>query len=143
MVVPPDLDRRVRERADGRCEYCRLPQAAYVLHFQIDHIVARQHRGRTLLGNLALACGRCNRSKGPNISGIDVETHELVRLFHPRRDRWAEHFRWRGPRLVGLTSTGRATIHVLAINHPSALKLRRELMEARIFPKDSAQDRKS
>ena len=32
---------------------------------QIDHIIAEQHRGKTQLGNLCLACPRCNKNKGP------------------------------------------------------------------------------
>ncbi len=56
MPVPVDLDRRVRQRAAGRCEYCRLPQSPYAWTFPVDHIIARQHGGKTQLGNLALAC---------------------------------------------------------------------------------------
>ena len=83
-------------------------------------------------GNLALACPRCNRNKGPNLVGIDKKTHEIAKLYHPRRDRWADHFRWHGPRLRGLTPTGRATIRVLAINDSLAVALCRELiLEAR------------
>ncbi len=50
------LQRLVRQRASGRCEYCRLPQAASGVPFEIDHIIARHHRGRTAAGNLAAAC---------------------------------------------------------------------------------------
>jgi hypothetical protein len=50
------LMQHVRERADGRCEYCHLPQAGSNLPFEIDHIVSRKHRGGTVAGNLALAC---------------------------------------------------------------------------------------
>src|SRR5262245_51190055 len=128
MTVPSGLERRVRERAKERCEYCRLPQAAYPWTFQIDHVVAEQHRGRTKLNNLALACPRCNRNKGPNLAGIDSKTREITPLFHPRRDVWDDHFRWRGPRLIGLTAVGRVTIQVLKINHPEDVELRRTLI---------------
>ena len=94
----------------------------------IDHIIARQHRGPTVVENLALACGRCNASKGPNLAGIDPETGQLTRLFHPRRDSWHEHFRWTGGALVGLTSVGRTTIEVLAINHPYRVAAREVLI---------------
>jgi hypothetical protein len=50
------LVRLVRQRADGRCEYCRLPQAASGVPFEIDHIIARHHGGRTVAGNLADSC---------------------------------------------------------------------------------------
>jgi hypothetical protein len=134
MAVPTEIDRRVRSRAKGLCEYCRLPQAAYPWRFQIDHIVAEQHRGRAQMSNLALACPRCNRSKGPHLSGIDTRTRRLTPLFHPRRDRWTDHFRWRGPRLIGLTPVGRVTVSVLNINHPDAIKLRRSLIVEGLFP---------
>lgn len=61
----------VRERAGERCEYCGLPQQAVGLRFHIEHVVARQHDGSDSPANLALACDRCNRHKGPNLSGID------------------------------------------------------------------------
>lgn len=134
MAVPSDLDRRVRERARGLCEYCRLPQAVYPLTFEIDHIIAEQHRGKTQFANLCLACPRCNKNKGPNISGIDYTTKRLTPLFNPRRDRWSDHFVWQGSRLKGLTPIGRVTIDVLGINHAEALKVRRELRKERRSP---------
>lgn len=36
--------------------------------------------------------------------------------FHPRKDAWADHSALRGPTIVGLTPTGRATAQVLAMN---------------------------
>ena len=134
MAIPRDLDRRVRRRAGGLCEYCRLPPAFDPWPFHVDHILAEQHGGKTRFNNLALACSRCNWNKGPNLSGFDKLTREIIRLYNPRRDRWAEHFRWRGPQLVGLTPIGRVTIRVLAINHPNAVKLRRELIAEGVFP---------
>jgi hypothetical protein len=41
-----------------------------------------------------------------------------VRLFHPRNDRWTDHFWWDGPIAVGRTAIARATILVLWMNHP-------------------------
>jgi len=111
------LEDQVRRRAGGRCEYCHLPEQLSGLGHVIDHIVARQHRGPTTAENLALACGRCNASKGPNLAGIDPQTGLLTRLFHPRNDVWQEHFRWAGGALVGLTAIGRTTVEVLAINN--------------------------
>jgi 5-methylcytosine-specific restriction endonuclease McrA len=134
MRVPAELDRRVRERAKGVCEYCRLPQADYPLPFDIDHIIAEQHRGKTQLNNLCQACPRCNRNKGPNISGIDDPTRKLTPLFNPRRDRWADHFAWRGPRLRGRTPVGRVTVQLLGMNDPQVVKLRRELIAEGKFP---------
>lgn len=117
----------VRERAGGACEYCRLPQEAVPFAtFHIEHIVAKQHHGADGPSNLALACHHCNRHKGPNLTGIDAETAQIVRFFHPRRDCWDEHFELRGSLIVGLTPMGRATVDVLAMNEPEWLRLRAE-----------------
>ena len=55
------LRRLVFERAEGRCEYCLLPQEAVVYRHEPDHIIPHQYDGRTEADNLALACTRCNR----------------------------------------------------------------------------------
>jgi hypothetical protein len=124
----------VRQRAQRRCEYCCLPQEHSAVPFQIDHIIAKQHGGPTRAPNLALACFFCNSAKGPNIAGIDPQTGRLVPLFHPRRQKWSRHFRWEGPRLIGRTRIGRATIAVLAINDPAFVTFRHTLIDAGIFP---------
>lgn len=107
---------------------------AYQFPFPIDHIIARQHGGKTEAENLALAGLRRDLHKGPNIAGIDPKTRRITPLFHPRRDRWADHFRWHGPRLIGLTAAGRAAIRVLTINHPDAVSIRRSLIAEGGFP---------
>src|ERR1041385_650197 len=112
------LESAVRRRAASRCEYCHLPERLPSFRHTLDHITAQQHRGKTEFDNLALCCLRCNQHKGPNLTGIDPESDSIVTLFHPRHDSWDEHFRYSGPVLIGLTPTGRATIAVLAINHP-------------------------
>jgi len=70
--------------AGGRCDYCRIPAAFDPLPFQVDHIIAQQHGGETVLENLAWSCLHDNKQKGPNIAGIDPLTKQLVPLFHPR-----------------------------------------------------------
>lgn len=121
-------EQAVRARADNRCEYCRLPQAGSRLTFWIDHIVARQHAGSDDLENLALACGVCNRRKGPNLGGVDPVTRQRAWLFNPRTDVWQQHFEWREVRIAGTTSVGRATVAVLAMNHPVQLVVRAALL---------------
>jgi cation diffusion facilitator CzcD-associated flavoprotein CzcO len=74
--------------------------------------------------NLALACYHCNAHKGPNLSGIDPESGELVRLFHPRQDRWDEHFERNGVLIVGRTAVGRATVGLLKMNAADRRRLR-------------------
>src|SRR6202012_5681449 len=90
-----ELTARVRRRAQNRCEYCLIPQAAFRRPFHIEHILAKQHGGLTQLENLALACWQCNLKKGTNLTSIDPETGELTRLFHPRADNYADHFAFR------------------------------------------------
>src|SRR5258705_6611509 len=111
------LRSRVRKRARNRCEYCLIPLRHDVLPGQMDHIIATQHEGADVYGNLALACGHCNCHKGPNIASIDHTTESVIRLFNPRKGPWSQHFRYQGAYLVGLTSIGRVTIRVLATNH--------------------------
>jgi hypothetical protein len=83
----------VRHRANGRCEYCGLPQhAAPYFKFHIEHIQARQHQGGDDPSNLALACPDCNFKKGPNLATISPDSGQMVELFNPRRHRWADHF---------------------------------------------------
>jgi len=125
--MDPTLERLVWQRAQNRCEYCQLPQFASPLPHAIDHIIARQHGGPTTSDNLALACFFCNSYKGPNIAGRNPQTGRMVRLFHPRKDRWHRHFVWDGPVLVGRTHTGRVTIALLEINRPEAVELREYL----------------
>jgi 5-methylcytosine-specific restriction endonuclease McrA len=128
-----ELARAVRERANNRCEYCRLPKFSLPLRFQMDHIRAGQHEGDTVSENLALACPHCNRRKGPNAAGFDPESGALVRLFHPRTDPWSEHFQLVGARIVALTPIGRATVQVLAMNAPAPLQFRLTLLRSGVI----------
>ncbi|HEU0011667.1 MAG TPA: HNH endonuclease signature motif containing protein [Verrucomicrobiae bacterium] len=113
------MDARLRatvaERAGNCCEYCRLPARFSRLSHQIDHIIPQQHGGLTEPANLAFACFHCNGHKGPNLTGIDPDTG-VIKLFNPRTERWSEHFRWQGARIVGISAVGRATVAVLAMN---------------------------
>lgn len=118
----------VRTRAENRCEYCLLPQsAAPFLTFHVEHVEAKQHVVDDSSDNLALACPDCNRFKGPNLTTLDAVTREIVRLFHPRRDAWHEHFEYRGSILFGRTPVGLATIQLLQINSAERVKMRAEL----------------
>src|SRR2546421_12891577 len=82
------------------------------------------HGGSDDLDSLALACIDCNLHKGTNLTGIDPETNEISELFHPRRQRWEEHFELQGIYLVGKTTTGRTTIRVLNMNSDDQVALR-------------------
>jgi hypothetical protein len=127
------LVRLVRQRAKNRCEYCRSPEALEDEPFQIDHIISKKHQGPTVAGNLALSCFRCNVYKGTCIAGRDPKTRKLTPLFNPRRHKWARHFRWQGPYLVGLTPVGRMTVALLRINDLVRVRTREELIAAAMF----------
>jgi hypothetical protein len=134
LPVTRELALAIGERAEGRCEYCRMAATFYRLPFQTDHIIARKHGGLSTMDNLAFACCHCNLRKGTNIAGRDPESGELVRLFHPRLDRWQEHFALAGARIVGKTPIGRVTIQLLVFNEPDFLALREALIEENLFP---------
>jgi hypothetical protein len=112
-----------------------MPEKYDEIPFEIDHIVARKHRGETVASNLAYSCFFDNSYKGSNIAGVDPLTRRLTALFHPRRHRWARHFRWRGALLVGRTAIGRATIEVLNMNDPLRVELRERLLKEGVFPR--------
>jgi hypothetical protein len=133
--IPERLRTATWQRANGRCEYCLFHDDDALLPHHADHIVARQHRGGTTLENLALACCECNGFKGPNPGSFDPVTGELVRLFNPRQDHWAEHFRLESGIIVGLTPIGRATALLLQFNDPERVLQRQQLQRARRYPR--------
>ena len=139
--VPAKLQRIVIERAQNRCEYCCLSQDGQEATFHIDHITPIVVGGITSEANLALACVSCSLRKGARQAAPDPETGDSVPLFHPRRDLWEMHFRWRGVHMAGLTSTGRTTINALKMNRSLILAIRNEELLVGRHPhrdKDSA-----
>ncbi len=120
---------RVRDRANHRCEYCRLPQsAAPFLTFHIEHIQATQHIRDDSLDNLSLACPHCNLHKRPNLATLSEEAGELVLLFHPREQAWDDHFRISGARIEGHTEVGKATARLLKMNEEDQIEIRAALI---------------
>jgi hypothetical protein len=92
--------------------------------------------GRNQETNLALACRSCNLLKSAFVTGFDGVNQEMVRLFHPREDGWEDHFcvEQESGEIVGLTSTGRATITRLQMNHELQRAARRQWMRLGLFP---------
>lgn len=132
--VSAELRQLVRERTGGRCEYCLIAEADVFFPHEPDHIVAIKHGGQTVIENLAWACFACNRRKGSDLASIDPEGRQISRLFHPRIDRWNEHFAIEGARIVGTTPVGRATMALLGFNHPGNVKVRRLLIRLQRWP---------
>ena len=126
MSIPSALKRHVITRAKRRCEYCVLAQAGQEAAFHIDHVIPSAAGGGTLPENLALACVSCSLRKGARSEALDPLTREKANLFHPRQQRWADHFVWRGCHLQGISPTGRATVAALRLNRTLMVEIRAE-----------------
>jgi hypothetical protein len=127
----PEIEAALREfvrlRAAGFCEYCRISERFTLAEHEIDHVIAVKHGGQTVETNLALCCTVCNRFKGSDIASIDPETGDLTALFHPRLDRWGDHFEVRNGEILALTANGRVTVRLLRMNRPTRIKERQLL----------------
>ena len=132
--IPAALRRQVWERAAGLCEYCLLHERDDWVGFQIEHIRSRKHGGRTTLSNLALACLDCNMAKGTDLGSVSRASGLLIPFYHPRRDRWTEHFRLQGHRIVPLTETGEVTSRILGFNTRPRLLKRQAIAMAGRYP---------
>jgi len=118
--IPAKIRRLVIDRAQRRCEYCRIKEEDTYFGCEVDHIVSEKHGGRTEESNLALACVTCNRAKGSDVA-TKADDGSLIELFHPRRHRWEEHFVMEGVVLAGLTAIGRASVRLLKLNAPERI----------------------
>jgi HNH endonuclease len=133
--ISPELRRELRERADGCCEYCLLPEEQAFFPHEPDHIIAAKHGGETTAENLALACFDCNRFKGSDIASIDPDSRELTPLFNPRTQGWDEHFSIRNGLISPRTATGRVTEFVLKLNLQSRVEVREILGNIGRYPR--------
>jgi 5-methylcytosine-specific restriction endonuclease McrA len=127
--LTPDERQLVLARARGCCEYCRSQERFAMQPFAIEHILPRSLDGETAPHNLAVACQGCNNHKYNKTRGKDPVTEKSVPLFHPRKQRWRDHFAWdeNCTLILGLTPTGRATVEVLHLNREGVVNLRRIL----------------
>ena len=132
--IPVPLRRLVRARASERCEFCLIPEHLTLAPHWVDHVVAEKHGGKTEESNLALACALCNQRKGSDLASIDPDSGQLVPLFHPRLNRWSDHFRLVGSLVEPLSPVGRVTVHLLQLNHPQRLEERALLVRLRLLP---------
>jgi 5-methylcytosine-specific restriction endonuclease McrA len=127
--VPENQRGFVRQRAGGRCEYCRKPDLVSTYGYHVDHIIPIAHGGHSELANLAWACFECNVSKGRDIASYDPETQLLTPLFNPRSDIWEEHFAFQGARIVGISAIGRVTVRLLSLDAPDQVETRQLLID--------------
>ena len=138
--ISAELRTLVTSRANGLCEYCQTPESFATERFSIEHIEPRAAGGLSVAVNLALACQGCNGHKAKRTAAIDPQTQTAVPLFHPRQQRWREHFAWGegNLRIVGLTPFGRSTVMLLHLNRASLLRLRSALIAVHAHPPSDA-----
>ena len=134
--IPIALRLIVETRARRCCEYCKYPLDFSHAAFHIDHIIPTSKGGSIDLKNLALACDKCNNLKWIWTFWKDPKTGKLTPLFHPRKDKWHEHFAWSDDfsMVNGITSKGRATIELLQINRPGLVNVRKALHKIGAHP---------
>lgn len=125
--VPAWLRERVALQARGRCGYCLTAELVTGAPLAVDHLVPEALGEPTEEGNLWLGCNQCNLHRGDRVAARDPLTEAWAPLFNPRRQVWAEHFRWTpaGDEIVGLTPVGRATVQALQLNRPLLARARR------------------
>ena len=126
----------IAERANHRCEYCQAPELIFNFPFEVEHIIPLSRQGSNDNDNLALACRSCNLRKGNRVAGIIINSSNEVYFFHPRMDRWQEHFQidTESGRITGITDTGKVTVEYLEMNSISQLTARQVWIQLGLFP---------
>ena len=84
----------VKKRTKDYCEYCQSQEEYSPDTFSVEHITPISRGGTDDIDNLANACQGCNNRKFVSTEAVDPLTGVIVPLYHPRRDRWSEHFGW-------------------------------------------------
>ena len=125
--ISPLLRQHVTELARHRCGYCLRSEELMGMPLTIDHLIPQAKGGDLAETNLWLACPACNQFKGIQTHALDQATAEMVPLFNPREQNWADHFYWSedGSHILGKTPCGRVTVMALKINHPQIVVARR------------------
>ena len=133
--ISASLRRMVFERANGNCECCLIPEGLALASHQVDHSISEKHGGETVSENLALPCSFCNQTKGSDVGFIDGETGAYIRLYHPRRDRWVDHFEMNEEtgEILGMSAVGRVTVRLLQMNRSAYLLERLLLLQAGVL----------
>jgi hypothetical protein len=130
------VKRDIARRARYCCEYCHSQERFSPDSFSAEHILPRSGGGGNETGNLAYSCQGCNNRKYTSLEAVDPLNGETVPLYHPRHQRWSDHFAWNEDYtlMLGLTPTGRATIEKLQLNRTGVVNLRRILRAAGKHP---------
>ena len=134
--IPVEIRRKVLKSSKKLCEYCKSPKDFSTDLYSFDHIIPLSLGGKTVFLNLAYSCGSCNSYKSNKVVGFDETDKVEVSLFHPRIQKWSEHFTWNDDftKMIGLTSIGRATIKALKLNRQEVINFRRILVVVKEHP---------
>jgi hypothetical protein len=129
--VNPPLVQQVRARAQNRCECAGF-------HFRTTgfrSISITSSRGSTAEAQKPITwlSVAFTATATRVLISHDTKTGDVVRLFHPRKDVWSEHFQLDGAVVAGMTAIGRATVHLLAMNEPEFLAARQALIRERAW----------
>lgn len=129
VYIAAEIQRTVMERARNACEYCQSRADYATAAFAVEHIVPISRGGTSALSNLALSCSGCNGHKYNKTEAPDPTDGTLASLFNPRRQRWQDHFCWNDDYtyIIGITTTGRATVEALRLNRPGLVNMRQVL----------------
>jgi hypothetical protein len=124
------------KRAYHRCEYCHAPESIFNVVFEVEHVIPVSAGGASTADNLALACRSCNSFKGSRSKYIDLESSEEERFYHPRRDRWEEHFLVDSESsvILALSSIGRVTVIAFKMNGQAQITARQLWIQLGLFP---------
>lgn len=139
VYISVELQRQIRSHFANCCAYCRTAESLTATTFEFEHIVPLSKNEMTIFENLCLACPACNRFKAARQTATDPTTQTEVPLFHPQQQAWIDHFKWNeeATEIVGLTSTGRATLVALKMNRPQLLRVRRMWVKMGEHPRQS------
>lgn len=134
--LPASLRSAVMADAGNRCGYCRSAEVLTGAPLEFDHIIPLAAGGTNARENLWRICHRCNQYKGAQTHAKDDSSGELVPIFNPRMQEWAEHFQWNADfaYIVGITPIGRATVHALRLNRGLLVKARRNWLRTGWLP---------
>ena len=132
--ISEQLRAEVARRANHRCEYCLIHEDDAGFPRQLDHILSLKHAGSSTADNLAYACVLCNRHKGTDVASVEPRTGKVFRLFHPRQDRWSDHFQLVGEFIEPSTEIGEVTVRLLRLNAAERIAERRILQALGRYP---------
>jgi hypothetical protein len=134
--VPKELRQKVAEQGRYRCGYCLTSELIVGYKMDIEHIIPETKGGLTVENNLWVCCKDCNVLKSSKTQAIDSITNEIVPLYNPRTQAWADHFEWskEGDLIISKTVTGRVTVVELKLNRQVLVDARRRWVSAGWHP---------